>query len=73
MPFYEANATQACIFVLPKSVADSVGMKCIVVLSIGPIKGRKLLVPVRCTTRKFYLQPPPTGKNDWYVRLLASR
>ncbi|HWN24531.1 MAG TPA: hypothetical protein VNN16_05435, partial [Candidatus Sulfotelmatobacter sp.] len=32
------------------------------------MKNRKLLVPVRCTTRKFYLQPPPPGKNDWYVR-----
>src|SRR5215813_10267000 len=36
--------------------------------SIGPVKNRKLLVPVRCTTRKFYLQPPPAGKNDWYIR-----
>src|SRR5205809_719599 len=36
--------------------------------SIGPMKNRKLLVPVRCTTRKFYLQPPPTGKNNWYIR-----
>jgi integrase len=32
------------------------------------VKNRKLLVPVRCTTRKFYLRPPPPGKNDWYVR-----
>jgi hypothetical protein len=35
------------------------------------VKNRKLLVPVRCTTRKFYLQPPPPGKNDWYVRFTA--
>ena len=36
--------------------------------SIGLVKNRKLLVPVRCTTRKFYLQPPPAGRNDWHVR-----
>jgi integrase len=35
------------------------------------MKNRKLLVPVRCTTRKFYLQPPPSGKNDWYIRFTA--
>src|SRR5215470_3786425 len=38
--------------------------------SIGPMKNRKLLVPVRCTTRKFYLQPPPPGRNDWHVRFV---
>src|SRR5712671_5790481 len=38
--------------------------------SIGPMKSRKLLVPVRCTTRKFYLQPPPPGRNDWHVRFV---
>jgi integrase len=32
---------------------------------------RKLLVPVRCTTRKFYLQRPPKGRNDWHVRFAA--
>ena len=32
------------------------------------MKNRKLLVPVRCTTRKFYLHHPPPGKNDWYIR-----
>ena len=32
------------------------------------MKSRKLLVPVRCTTRKFYLQPPPPAKNNWYIR-----
>jgi integrase len=32
------------------------------------VKSRKLLVPVRCTTRKFYLQPAPPGKNNWYIR-----
>ena len=32
------------------------------------MKERKLLVPVRCTTRKFFLHPPPTGRNDWHVR-----
>jgi hypothetical protein len=39
-----------------------------VVLALDWMKNRKLLIPVRCTTRKFYLQPPPPGKNDWYVR-----
>ena len=34
------------------------------------MKSRKLLVPVRCTTRKFYLQPPPPGRNDWHVRFV---
>jgi hypothetical protein len=38
--------------------------------SIGPMKNRKLLIPVRCTTRKFYLQPPPPGRNDWHVRFV---
>src|SRR5215472_18659066 len=38
--------------------------------SIGPLKNRKLLIPVRCTTRKFYLQPPPPGRNDWHVRFV---
>ncbi len=32
------------------------------------MRSRKLLVPVRCTTRKFYLHPPPRGRNDWHVR-----
>jgi integrase len=32
------------------------------------VRERKLLVPVRCTTRKFYLHPPPHGRNDWHVR-----
>jgi integrase len=32
------------------------------------MKERKLLVPVRCTTRKFFLHPPPAGRNDWRVR-----
>ena len=34
------------------------------------MKDRKLLVPVRCTTRKFYLQSPPPGRNDWHVRFV---
>jgi integrase len=34
------------------------------------VKDRKLLVPVRCTTRKFYLQPPPPGRNDWHIRFV---
>src|SRR5215469_7771526 len=38
--------------------------------SIGPMKNRKLLIPVRCTTREFYLQPPPPGRNDWHVRFV---
>jgi integrase len=32
------------------------------------MKDRKLLIPVRCTTRKFYLHAPPAGRNDWHVR-----
>jgi integrase len=32
------------------------------------MKDPKLLVPVRCTTRKFYLHKPPSGRNDWHVR-----
>jgi integrase len=32
------------------------------------MKNRKLLIPVRCTTRKFYLHSPPSGRNDWHVR-----
>lgn len=35
------------------------------------MRNRKLLVPVRCTTRKFYLHPPPRGRNDWHVRFTA--
>ena len=35
------------------------------------MKDRKLLIPVRCTTRKFYLHPPPAGRNDWHVRFTA--
>ena len=34
------------------------------------MKSRKLLIPVRCTTRKFYLQSPPAGRNDWHVRFV---
>ncbi len=33
-----------------------------------PTKDPKLLIPVRCTTRKLYLQTPPPGRNDWHVR-----
>ena len=32
------------------------------------MKDPKLLVPVRCTTRKFYLHKPPPSRNDWHVR-----
>jgi integrase len=32
------------------------------------VKERKLLIPTRCTTRKFYLHSPPPGRNDWHVR-----
>ncbi len=35
------------------------------------MKDRKLLVAVRCTTRKFYLHTPPAGRNDWHVRFTA--
>lgn len=37
-------------------------------VTIGPDENRKLLIPVRCTTRNFYLHPPPPGRNDWHVR-----
>jgi len=43
-------------------------IKCVVVLALEPMKNRKLLIPVRCTTRKFYLHSPPSGRNDWHVR-----
>jgi len=32
------------------------------------MKDPKLLIPVRFTTRKFYLHKPPPGRNDWHVR-----
>jgi len=32
------------------------------------MKDRKLRIPARCTTRKFFLHPPPPGRNDWHVR-----
>ena len=35
------------------------------------MRDRKLLIPVRATTRKFYLHPPPPGRNDWHVRFRA--
>ncbi len=35
------------------------------------MKERKLLIPIRCTTRKFYLNPPRPGRNDWHVRFTA--
>jgi hypothetical protein len=44
-------------------------MRCCV--SISLIKDRKLLIRVRCTTRKFYLHPPRPGRNDWHVRFTA--
>ena len=31
----------------------------------------RLLIPVRCTTRKIFLQHPPKGRNDWHVRFTA--
>jgi hypothetical protein len=40
-------------------------------VSISPMKDRKLLIRVRCTTRKFYLHPPRLGRNDWHVRFTA--
>src|SRR5947199_3656922 len=39
-------------------------------VSIRPMKNRKLLVPVRCTTRKFYLHSPRSDRNDWHVRFV---
>jgi hypothetical protein len=35
------------------------------------VKERKLLIPTRCTTRKFYLHRPPPGRNDWHVRFTS--
>ena len=35
---------------------------------IDPVKDRKLLIPIRCTTRNLYLHRPPPGRNDWHVR-----
>lgn len=32
------------------------------------MKNRKLLIRVSCTTKEFYLCPPPRGSNDWHVR-----
>lgn len=32
------------------------------------MKDRKLLIPVRCTTREVYLDKPRAGRNDWRVR-----
>ena len=43
-------------------------IKCVDVLALDPMKSRKLLIPVRCTMRNFYLHPPPPGRNDWHVR-----
>src|SRR5437016_10557751 len=37
------------------------------------MKSPKLLIPVRCTNRKLYLQPPPAGRNDWHVRFTAPK
>jgi len=35
------------------------------------VKNPRLLIPVRCTTRKIFLQHPPKGRNDWHVRFTA--
>src|SRR5690349_10007399 len=35
------------------------------------MKDRKLRIPVRCSTRKFFLYPAPAGRNDWHVRFTA--
>src|SRR5438477_4025555 len=35
------------------------------------MKNPRLLIPVRCTTRKIFLQHPPAGRNDWHVRFTA--
>src|SRR4029077_11921132 len=37
-------------------------------VSISSMKDPKLLIPVRFTTRKFYLHKPPSGRKDWHVR-----
>jgi len=36
-------------------------------------KDRKLLVRVSCTTKNFYLSPPPPGSNDWQIRFTPPR
>jgi integrase len=57
------------VYFRPAKIGSGFGsVKCVVVLALDPMKNRKLLVPVRCTTRKFYLHPPPPGRNDWHVR-----
>src|ERR1051325_6562611 len=42
-------------------------------ISIRSMKDPKLLVRVRCTTRKFYLHKPPPGRNDWRLGLVSAR
>ena len=73
MSFYQANAVEACTFVLANSVTNSVTRKCSFQRHLCLVKDRKLLIPVRCTTRKFSLQPPPAGRNDWHVRFWAPK
>ena len=68
LPVSQVNAVQTCTFVPPKSVSRFGSIKCIGVLALDLMKNRKLLIPVRCTTRNFYLHPPPPGRNDWHVR-----
>ncbi len=36
-------------------------------------KDPRLLIKVSCTSRKFYLSPPPPGSNDWHVRFSPPR
>lgn len=37
------------------------------------MKNRKLLVRVACTTKEFYLSPPPPNSNDWHIRFTPPR
>ncbi len=61
------------LFVLANSVTNSVTRKCSFQRHLCLVTDRKLLIPVRCTTRKFSLQPPPAGRNDWHVRFWAPK
>ena len=63
----QVNVVDTCTFALSNSVAESVAYNDAFRQHLD-MKDRKLLVSARCTTRKFYLHPPPAGRNDWHVR-----
>jgi hypothetical protein len=70
LPVSQVNAVRTCTFVRTKIGSKLVARngRCV---SISAMKDRKLLIRVRCTTRKFYLHPPRPGRNDWHVRFTA--